>query len=94
MESVSLNSAVLLLDSPLFGNYCDSYNNVNIVLFQQVQSENEGFLSEDSRFATKAIHSGYKPGAYGSWAIIPPICMSTTFKQTGPAEPVVKISVY
>lgn len=54
----------------------------------QVQSENEGFLSEDSRFATKAIHSGYKPGAYGSWAIIPPICMSTTFKQTGPAEPV------
>lgn len=77
----------------VFGNYYASCNNVNVVLFQQIQLENEGFLSEDLRFATKAIHSGYKPGEYGSWAIIPPICMSTTFKQTGPGEPVVKISV-
>lgn len=48
---------------------------------------NEGYLPEDTSFATRAIHSGYEANDKSMWAIIPPIHLTTTFRQAGPAEP-------
>ncbi|RWS22095.1 cystathionine gamma-lyase-like protein [Leptotrombidium deliense] len=38
-------------------------------------------------FGTKAIHAGQDPKQWTSWAVIPPISLSTTFQQPAPAEP-------
>lgn len=37
-------------------------------------------------FGTDALHAGQEPEQWKSMAVIPPISMSTTFKQHGPAE--------
>jgi len=37
-------------------------------------------------FATKAIHAGQEPEQWNSLAVVPPISMSTTFKQMAPGE--------
>ena len=42
-------------------------------------------------FGTDALHAGQEPEQWKSMAVIPPISMSTTFKQHGPAEHVVKV---
>ncbi|KAI1289493.1 Cystathionine gamma-lyase [Halotydeus destructor] len=39
-------------------------------------------------FATRAIHVGQEPGQWGHRAVIPPICLATTFEQPAPAKPV------
>ncbi|KAI8117896.1 hypothetical protein FF38_02166 [Lucilia cuprina] len=44
------------------------------------------FKKQPKGFATKAIHVGQKPEQWKSMCVIPPICMSTTYKQDGPAE--------
>lgn len=49
-------------------------------------SENSGYLPEPKGFSTKAIHSGTDPDKWDSMCIVPPIVLSTTFKQYGPAE--------
>ena len=46
----------------------------------------EGFLPVDPHFATRACHEGQEPEQWTSMAVVPPISMSTTFKQDGPAE--------
>ncbi|XP_049804723.1 cystathionine gamma-lyase [Schistocerca nitens] len=43
-----------------------------------------GFLPNDSSFATRAIHDGQDPEKWSSHCMIPPIVMSTTFKQSEP----------
>jgi len=37
-------------------------------------------------FATKAIHAGQEPEQWNSGAVVPPISLATTFKQTAPGE--------
>jgi len=44
------------------------------------------FLPQDPHFATNACHHGQDPEKQSSWAIVPPISMSTTFKQDAPAQ--------
>ena len=46
----------------------------------------EGFLPADTTFATRACHVGQEPEQWTSMAVVPPISMSTTFKQDAPAE--------
>lgn len=46
----------------------------------------EGFLQQEPGFATKAIHVGQEPEQWNSNAVIPPITLSTTFKQEAPAK--------
>lgn len=45
-----------------------------------------GFLKQKPGFATIAIHTGQEPEKWKSAAVVPPIVMSTTFKQPAPAE--------
>ena len=40
-------------------------------------------------FGTDALHAGQEPEQWKSMAVVPPISMSTTFKQPAPAEHVV-----
>ncbi|CAL1682197.1 unnamed protein product [Lasius platythorax] len=37
-------------------------------------------------FSTKAIHAGQDPEQWSHYAVVPPLVMSTTFKQDAPAE--------
>ncbi|XP_051163000.1 cystathionine gamma-lyase [Leptopilina boulardi] len=37
-------------------------------------------------FATKAIHAGQDPKQWSHYSVIPPLVMSTTFQQDGPAQ--------
>ncbi|XP_053698123.1 cystathionine gamma-lyase [Sabethes cyaneus] len=46
----------------------------------------DGFLAQPKGFATKAIHVGQEASQWKSNAVVPPISMSTTFKQFGPAQ--------
>lgn len=44
------------------------------------------FKKQEKGFATKAIHVGQEPSQWNSMCVIPPICLSTTYKQDGPGE--------
>ena len=46
----------------------------------------EQYRENDQKFATKALHAGQEPEQWNSQAVIPPISLSTTFKQQGPAD--------
>uniref|UniRef100_A0A1A9WFW0 cystathionine gamma-lyase n=1 Tax=Glossina brevipalpis TaxID=37001 RepID=A0A1A9WFW0_9MUSC len=45
-----------------------------------------GFKEQPKGFATKAIHIGQEPEQWNSLCVVPPISLSTTFKQAGPGE--------
>uniref|UniRef100_A0A3B4C2I4 Cystathionine gamma-lyase n=2 Tax=Pygocentrus nattereri TaxID=42514 RepID=A0A3B4C2I4_PYGNA len=45
-----------------------------------------GFQQEFRSFATDAIHVGQEPEQWSSMAVVPPISLSTTFKQYGPGK--------
>uniref|UniRef100_A0A3P8Z8H9 Cystathionine gamma-lyase n=1 Tax=Esox lucius TaxID=8010 RepID=A0A3P8Z8H9_ESOLU len=45
-----------------------------------------GFREQFKSFATEAIHVGQEPEQWKSMAVVPPISLSTTFKQFGPGE--------
>ncbi|KAJ7993178.1 hypothetical protein DPEC_G00269740 [Dallia pectoralis] len=45
-----------------------------------------GFREQYKSFATEAIHVGQEPEQWKSMAVVPPISLSTTFKQFGPGE--------
>lgn len=44
------------------------------------------FKKQPKGFATKALHVGQDPEQWTSNAVIPPIVMSTTFKQEAPGK--------
>ena len=44
------------------------------------------FRENDAHFATKALHQGQEADQWESNAVVPPISLSTTFKQQGPAD--------
>ncbi|XP_063705553.1 cystathionine gamma-lyase-like isoform X2 [Culicoides brevitarsis] len=46
----------------------------------------DGFQQAPKGFATKAIHVGQEPEQWKSMAVVPPISLSTTFKQYAPAQ--------
>ncbi|NXU50255.1 CGL lyase, partial [Turnix velox] len=46
-----------------------------------------GFLPAFRHFATQAIHAGQEPEQWRSAAVVPPISLSTTFKQPEPGQP-------
>ncbi|KAK6320465.1 hypothetical protein J4Q44_G00095720 [Coregonus suidteri] len=45
-----------------------------------------GFRVQFKSFATEAIHVGQEPEQWKSMAVVPPISLSTTFKQYGPGD--------
>uniref|UniRef100_A0AAQ6ITY4 Cystathionine gamma-lyase n=1 Tax=Anabas testudineus TaxID=64144 RepID=A0AAQ6ITY4_ANATE len=49
-------------------------------------SIHSGFCTPFKSFATKAIHVGQEPEQWKSMAVVPPISLSTTFKQHGPGN--------
>ena len=49
--------------------------------------ENGSESDYDQDFGTRAIHVGQSPTQWPHGAVIPPICVSTTFYQPAPAEP-------
>lgn len=51
-----------------------------------VERVEDGFRAQPKGFATKAIHVGQDADQWKSRAVVPPISMSTTFKQFGPAQ--------
>jgi cystathionine gamma-lyase len=51
------------------------------------------FLKQPKGFATRAIHVGQEPEQWKSMAVVPPISMSTTFKQSAPAQHMVSVQV-
>lgn len=44
------------------------------------------FRTAFKSFATMAIHVGQEPEQWKSMAVVPPISLSTTFKQNGPGK--------
>lgn len=48
--------------------------------------EDLGYKKNDPSFSTRAIHEGNEPEQWNDLAAVPPISLSTTFKQNGPAE--------
>merc|ERR1711953_1047395 len=50
------------------------------------QDRDMAYRDNDKHFATKALHAGQEPEQWNSMAVVPPISLSTTFKQDGPAD--------
>ncbi|XP_061594419.1 cystathionine gamma-lyase-like [Cololabis saira] len=46
----------------------------------------DGFRTAFKSFATEAIHVGQEPEQWNSMAVVPPISLSTTFKQDSPGK--------
>jgi len=49
-------------------------------------SASAGFQPVFKSFATDAIHVGSEPEQWNSMAVVPPISLSTTFKQDAPGK--------
>jgi len=45
-----------------------------------------GYLRPFAHFGTQAIHAGQEPEQWRSGALVPPVSLSTTFKQQAPGE--------
>lgn len=55
-------------------------------------SEDSGYLPEPKGFSTKAIHSATNPDKWDSMCVVPPLVLSTTFKQPAPGQ--IKVGTY
>ncbi|XP_048352035.1 cystathionine gamma-lyase [Sphaerodactylus townsendi] len=53
---------------------------------EKAKANSSGFLPPFKHFATQAIHVGQEPEQWTSMAVVPPISLSTTFKQRAPGE--------
>ncbi|KAM4640755.1 cystathionine gamma-lyase [Discoglossus pictus] len=53
---------------------------------QKRNCSTDGYLESFQHFATEAIHTGQEPEQWNSMAVVPPISLSTTFKQHGPGQ--------
>uniref|UniRef100_A0A8C3YFW5 Cystathionine gamma-lyase n=1 Tax=Catagonus wagneri TaxID=51154 RepID=A0A8C3YFW5_9CETA len=53
---------------------------------QERDASPHGFLPRFQHFATQAIHVGQDPEQWASKAVVPPISLSTTFKQGAPGK--------
>lgn len=57
-----------------------------------MEVENGYLIKKDKNFATKAIHVGSEPEQWNSMSVVPPIGLSTTYKQFSPANFKVSLS--
>lgn len=57
-------------------------------------SDNPGQQKIDPHFATKAIHVGQNPENWSYRDVVPPISLTTTYKQYGPNDHAVSISLF
>ncbi|XP_074121747.1 cystathionine gamma-lyase [Sminthopsis crassicaudata] len=53
---------------------------------QKEEAPGKGFRPHFPHFATHAIHVGQEPEQWSSQAVVPPISLSTTFKQKAPGQ--------
>lgn len=53
---------------------------------QEKDASPYGFQPRFQHFATQAIHVGQEPEQWTSQAVVPPISLSTTFKQEAPGQ--------
>ncbi|XP_043857269.1 cystathionine gamma-lyase isoform X1 [Dromiciops gliroides] len=53
---------------------------------QKKEAPEKGFRAPFPHFATNAIHAGQEPEQWSSHAVVPPISLSTTFKQKAPGN--------
>ncbi|XP_074859615.1 cystathionine gamma-lyase isoform X1 [Carettochelys insculpta] len=53
---------------------------------EKTEDGSQGFLPHFAHFATQAIHVGQEPEQWSSRAVVPPISLSTTFKQLAPGQ--------
>lgn len=53
---------------------------------EKAKDGSQGFLPPFEHFATQAIHVGQEPEQWTSMAVVPPISLSTTFKQQAPGQ--------
>ncbi|EMP32393.1 Cystathionine gamma-lyase [Chelonia mydas] len=53
---------------------------------EKAEDGSQGFLPPFEHFATQAIHVGQEPEQWTSMAVVPPISLSTTFKQQAPGQ--------
>ncbi|XP_055614945.1 cystathionine gamma-lyase [Toxorhynchites rutilus septentrionalis] len=75
--------------APILPVFTDEENSDEIMATQKAserQVDEHGFQVQPKGFATKAIHVGQEAEQWNSMAVVPPISMSTTFKQSGPAQ--------
>ena len=57
---------------------------------REIMADIESATETYPHFATQAIHAGQDPDQWKSKAVVPPISLSTTFKQDTPGQPVSK----
>uniref|UniRef100_A0A915IYF5 cystathionine gamma-lyase n=1 Tax=Romanomermis culicivorax TaxID=13658 RepID=A0A915IYF5_ROMCU len=69
------------------GNHCSNVDQYRRKSIKSGPSDAETCDTTFPSFATKAIHVGHIPEDWPYKEVIPPICLSTTFKQSSPAEP-------
>uniref|UniRef100_A0A8C6ELV1 Cystathionine gamma-lyase n=2 Tax=Marmota marmota marmota TaxID=9994 RepID=A0A8C6ELV1_MARMA len=53
---------------------------------QKKDASSHGFLPSFQHFATQAIHAGQEPEQWNFQDVVPPISLSTTFKQKAPGQ--------
>ncbi|XP_036612012.1 cystathionine gamma-lyase [Trichosurus vulpecula] len=53
---------------------------------QKQEAPEKGFRPHFPHFATQAIHVGQEPEQWSSQAVVPPVSLSTTFKQKAPGQ--------
>lgn len=58
---------------------------------QRQKDSSDGYQPVFKSFATDAIHVGSEPEQWNSRAVVPPISLSTTFKQHGPGKHAVSL---
>ena len=71
----------IVLSSSLFYSFLSSQ-----LSMQEKEASPHGFLPRFQHFATQAIHVGQEPEQWTSQAVVPPISLSTTFKQGAPGQ--------
>lgn len=71
----------IVLSSSLFYSFLSSQ-----LSMQEKEASPHGFLPRFQHFATQAIHVGQEPEQWTSQAVVPPISLSTTFKQGAPGK--------
>ncbi|KAK9722461.1 Cys/Met metabolism PLP-dependent enzyme [Popillia japonica] len=66
-----------------FFSFCIQADYIHII---GNMSEDSGYLPEPKGFSTKAIHSATNPDKWDSMCVVPPLVLSTTFKQPAPGQ--------
>lgn len=83
--------------SPLHFCFCLYRKRSAMAHTHKTEAQNDlfaGFCTAYKSFATEAIHVGQEPEQWKSMAVVPPISLSTTFKQNAPGNHAVSSSMW